>query len=32
MSSSTTREGPQNLDGTTTETQGLAFELDGVQV
>jgi formate dehydrogenase major subunit len=32
MSSSTMREGPQNLDGTTTETQGLAFELDGVQV
>ena len=32
MSSSTTREGPQNLDGATTETQGLAFELDGVQV
>ena len=32
MSSSTTREGPQNLEGTTTETQGLAFELDGNQV
>ena len=32
MSSSTTRQGPQNLEGTTTETQGLAFELDGVQV
>ncbi len=32
MSSSTMREGPQNLDGPTTETQGLAFELDGVQV
>ena len=32
MSSSTMREGPQNLDGTTTETQGLAFELDGRQV
>jgi formate dehydrogenase major subunit len=32
MSSSTTREGPQNLDGTTTETQLLAFELDGVRV
>ena len=32
MSSSTTREGPQNLGGTTTETQGLAFELDGEQV
>jgi len=32
MSSSTTREGPQNLDGTTTETQGLAFELDGERV
>ena len=32
MSSSTMREGPQNLDGTTTETQGLAFELDGKQV
>ncbi|MBC7799748.1 MAG: formate dehydrogenase subunit alpha [Gemmatimonadaceae bacterium] len=32
MSSSTTREGPQDLDGATTETQGLAFELDGVQV
>ena len=32
MSSSTTREGPQNLGGTTTETQGLAFELDGQQV
>ncbi|MBV8912272.1 MAG: (2Fe-2S)-binding protein, partial [Acetobacteraceae bacterium] len=29
MSSSTTREGPQNLEGDTTETQGLAFELDG---
>ena len=32
MSSSTMREGPQNLDGATTETQGLAFELDGMQV
>ncbi|GAC1342156.1 MAG: formate dehydrogenase subunit alpha [Acetobacteraceae bacterium] len=32
MSSSTMREGPQNLDGDTTETQGLAFELDGTQV
>ncbi len=32
MSSSTTREGPQNLGGVTTETQGLAFELDGEQV
>ncbi|HEY3846542.1 MAG TPA: molybdopterin-dependent oxidoreductase, partial [Acetobacteraceae bacterium] len=32
MSSSTTREGPQDLDGTTTETQGLAFELDGDRV
>ncbi len=32
MSSSTTREGPQNLDGTTTETQGLVFELDGNRV
>ncbi len=32
MSSSTMREGPQNLDGTTTETQGLAFELDGERV
>ncbi len=32
MSSSTTREGPQNLDGVTTETQGLAFELDGERV
>ena len=32
MSSSTMREGPQNLDATTTETQGLAFELDGVRV
>ena len=32
MSSSTTREGPQNLQATTTETQGLAFELDGVRV
>ncbi len=32
MSSSTMREGPQNLDGTTTETQGLAFELDGTRV
>ena len=32
MSSSTTTEGPQNLEGTTTETQGLAFELDGRQV
>lgn len=30
MSSSTTREGLQGLD--TTETQGLAFELDGRQV
>src|SRR3954453_8575283 len=29
MSSSTQREGPQNLEGDTTETQGLAFELDG---
>jgi formate dehydrogenase major subunit len=29
MSSSTTREGPQQLDGTTTETQGLVFELNG---
>jgi len=32
MSSSTMREGPQNLDGITTETQGLAFELDGERV
>ncbi len=32
MSSSTTREGPQNLEGATTETQGVAFELDGVRV
>ena len=32
MSSSTTREGPQDLDGATTETQGLAFELDGQMV
>ncbi len=32
MSSSTMREGPQNLDGVTTETQGLAFELDGERV
>ena len=32
MSSSTTTEGPQNLDRTTTETQGLAFELDGERV
>ncbi len=32
MSSSTMTEGPQNLDGTTTETQGLAFELDGERV
>ena len=32
MSSSTTREGPQNLEGDTTETQGLAFELDGERV
>jgi formate dehydrogenase major subunit len=29
MSSSTQREGPQNLEGDTTETQGLAFELNG---
>ena len=29
MSSSTMREGPQNLEGDTTETQGVAFELDG---
>jgi len=32
MSSSTMTEGPQNLDQTTTETQGLAFELDGERV
>jgi len=32
MSSSTTREGPQDLEGTTTETQGLVFELDGARV
>ncbi len=32
MSSSTTREGPQNLNQTTTETEGLAFELDGNRV
>ncbi len=32
MSSSTTREGPQNLNTTTTETEGLAFELDGTRV
>ena len=32
MSSSTMTEGPQNLDRTTTETQGLAFELDGERV
>ena len=32
MSSSTTREGPQNLQATTTETEGLAFELDGTRV
>ena len=32
MSSSTMTEGPQNLDRTTTETQGLAFELDGQRV
>src|SRR3954453_4710226 len=32
MSSSTQREGPQNLEGDTTETQGLAFELDGITV
>ncbi len=32
MSSSTMREGPQNLEGTTTETQGLVFELDGERV
>ena len=32
MSSSTMTEGPQNLDHTTTETQGLAFELDGTRV
>jgi len=32
MSSSTTTEGPQNLDGDTTETQALAFELDGQSV
>jgi formate dehydrogenase major subunit len=29
MSSSTTREGPQHLQATTTETQGLMFEMDG---
>ncbi|MEA2742362.1 MAG: formate dehydrogenase major subunit, partial [Acetobacteraceae bacterium] len=32
MSSSTTREGPQQLDGATTEVQGLAFELNGERV
>ncbi|MDT7951481.1 MAG: formate dehydrogenase subunit alpha [Acetobacteraceae bacterium] len=32
MSSSTTTEGPQNLDGDTTETQSVSFELDGEQV
>jgi len=32
MSSSTMREGPQNLEGATTETQGLVFELDGSRV
>jgi len=32
VSSSTMTEGPQNLDRTTTETQGLAFELDGERV
>ncbi len=32
MSSSTTREGPQDLEGATTETQGLVFELDGARV
>ncbi len=32
MSSSTMTEGPQDLDRTTTETQGLAFELDGERV
>jgi len=32
MSSSTTREGPQDLESVTTETQGLVFEFDGAQV
>ncbi len=32
MSSSTMNEGPQDLEGATTETQGLAFELDGKRV
>ena len=32
MSSSTTREGPQDLDAVTTATQGLVFELDGNRV
>ncbi len=32
MSSSTMTEGPQNLDHLTTETSGLAFELDGERV
>ena len=32
MSSSTTTEGPQNLEGMTTETEGLAFELNGERV
>ena len=32
MSSSTMTEGPQNLDRATTETQGLAFEMDGERV
>ncbi len=33
MSSTTTREGPQNLAGAvTTETQAIAFELDGAPV
>lgn len=32
MSGSTTIEGPRNLDGIMTETQGLASELDGKRV
>ena len=32
IDTATTRVGPQNLEGTTTETQGLAFELDGQRV
>ena len=32
MSSSTTTEGPQNIDGITTETEGVVFQLDGEMV